>query len=525
MGRSAASADGGAVAWEAPGPGRWRLDADHAERPERRAGWGRYSGIEDATATAYASLGLATRCIRIAYLRGWPYVHVEMVDDADELANRERHARAAVQDGTWRGVVDEWFDAGRREFTDRCLAVQRSLDETDRDLGNLAEVLTAAGNLGIEGVSKHFALSGGCLGAGLFLERHEAGEERERALSALAGASPASREPTELAASVAHALGDVVHQVQSVADVREHSPEAAQALDRYLELFGSRSLDGSVDAPILLERPDLIVNSIQAAHGHRPLEPTGLDQVPMDVQRSYGLRDDNVGITYNWPAGLLHRAVTDAGRILHAAGLLDDPSHAFHVSVFDLAEACEQQTPGLNAGAAEAARAHDVATASPPPLVIDGERVTRTKPELPTFVARASSAMMTYTEPLPRQAPDSGLRGIGVGSAKVQGRAIVADDAIEALQRIEPGDILVTSVTDSAFNILLTQVAGLVTAHGGAMSHAAILARELGMTAIIGVPAAMSQIPGGALIELDPAEGLVRVIEAAPPHDATTNKN
>ena len=525
MGRSVVSASEGPVAWKAPGRGRWRLDTDHAERPARRAGQGTYSGVEAATAGAYSSIGLATRCIRIAYVHGWRYANVEMVDDAAELANLERRARTAVQDGTWREVVDEWFDAGRREFIDRCLAVQRFLDETDRDLRGLADVVMAAGNLATEGVSKHFALLGGYLGAGLFLERHEAGGEREQALSALAGASPGSREPTELAMSVADALGEVVHQVQSVADIREHSSEAKHALHRYLELFGSRSLDGSVDASILLERPDLIVSSIQAAHRHQPLESTNLDQVPPEVQRSYALRDDNVGITCNWTAGLLHRGITNAGQSLYAAGLLDDPSHAFHASVSDLAEACEKQTPGLNAGAAEAAAAYDVAATSTPPLVIDGERVRRTKPELPTHVARASSAMMAYNEPVPRQAPDIGLRGIGVGSAKVQGRAIVADDAIEALQRIKPGDILITSVTDSAFNILLTQVAGLVTEHGGAMSHAAILARELGIPAIIGVPTATARIQGEALIELDPAEGLVRVIDAAPPHDTTTHKN
>ena len=111
------------------------------------------------------------------------------------------------------------------------------------------------------------------------------------------------------------------------------------------------------------------------------------------------------------------------------------------------------------------------------------------------------------------QTSEAGLRGIGVGSAAVQGRAIVAGDAVDASQRLEPGDILVTSVTDSAFNVLLTQVAGLVTEHGGGMSHAALMARELGVPALIGVPNARSQVPDGAVVELDPANGLLRVIQ------------
>ena len=518
MMRSATDRDGGEVAWEAPGPGRWRLDADHAERPVRRAGWDIYSGMEQATAAAYRAVGLATQCMRIVFVNGWPYVQVEMVDDADELARREPGARAAVEDGSWRDVVNEWFGAGRREFIDRCLVVQGSLDELDADLSSIAEVLATAGALAIDGPAKHFMLTPGYLGAGLFLEGHEPGEPRERALSTLAGASPGSREPAELAGAVADALGDEARSVESVADIRTHSPAAADALDHFVERFGSRSLDGFPDAQILLERPDLIVRSIRTAHRHRSGQPPKSEGVPLDVQRSYGLRDDNVGITCNWAAGLLHRAIDAAGGALYQHGLLDEPSHAFHVSVDELVEACEQRTAGLGSIAAEAANAYERFASSPPPAVLDGDRITRSKPEFPTYVARATSALRIYSEPVPRQASDAGLGGIGVGTRKVRGRAVVADDAIEASERLEPNDILVTGVTDSAFNVLLTQVDGLVTEHGGGMSHAALMARELGIPAIIGVSAAMSQVPDGALIELNPVEGLLRIIDADPPH-------
>ena len=89
---------------------------------------------------------------------------------------------------------------------------------------------------------------------------------------------------------------------------------------------------------------------------------------------------------------------------------------------------------------------------------------------------------------------------------------------VEASARLTPGAVLVTSVTDSAFNVLLTQVAGLVTENGGGMSHAALMARELGIPAIIGAPAAMA-VPDGARIELDPVAGLLRIIDADRPGD------
>ena len=228
-----------------------RLDADHAERPVCRVGRDIYAGMEVATVAAYGSVGLATRCMRIVFVNGWPYVQIEMVDDADELARREENARAAVEDLAWRDIVDEWFDAGRIEFIDRCRGVQRSLDRVGIDLSSVAVVLAAAGTLAIDGPAKHFTLTPGYLGAGLFLEQHAPGAQREQALAALAGASPGSREPAELARSVADALGDAAQRVQSLADVTSHSATAAQALDRYLALFGSRSLEGFPDAPIM----------------------------------------------------------------------------------------------------------------------------------------------------------------------------------------------------------------------------------------------------------------------------------
>jgi phosphohistidine swiveling domain-containing protein len=434
------------------------------------------------------------------------------------LSRREHRARAAIEDQTWREVVDTWFAVERGEFVDRCLALQRLLDETCGDAQRCAGLVVAAEELATDGITKHFALVGGHLGAGLFLDRHAPGEERERALSALAGASPGSSEAAELAAAVANALGDAVHRVQSVDDVRQHSLAAAQALRRYLDLFGSRSLDGTPDAPTLLEQPELLLGSIRAAHGHRRVGSAGLEGIPEHVRISYGVRDDNVGITCNWPPGLLRRAVADTGKALHEMGLLDEPEHAFHLSVAELAKACEQPSAGLNDLAIAAAAAHTVASGASPPVLLDGERVRSAKFELPTYIARVTSAMAAYSEPVPRAEEDDGLRGIGVGNGKLRGRARVARDAIAASECITPGDILVTGVTDSAFNVLLTMVDGLVTEHGGGMSHAALMARELGIPAIIGVPAALSRIPDGALLELDPAEGLIRIVD---PHEST----
>jgi phosphoenolpyruvate-protein kinase (PTS system EI component) len=53
-----------------------------------------------------------------------------------------------------------------------------------------------------------------------------------------------------------------------------------------------------------------------------------------------------------------------------------------------------------------------------------------------------------------------------------------------------------------------------VTEEGGQLSHAAVMARELGLSAVIGAPAALSQIADGELVEVDPIVGRVRVVAA-----------
>jgi pyruvate,water dikinase len=117
-----------------------------------------------------------------------------------------------------------------------------------------------------------------------------------------------------------------------------------------------------------------------------------------------------------------------------------------------------------------------------------------------------SSVDVTVREP---------LTGEGIGSAVGVGRAVVAEDAAEALARFEPGDVLVARGTAPAYNVILACAAAVVTEEGGQLSHAAVVARELGLPAVIGAAQAVSRIPDGSLVEVDPVAGRVRVLPNA----------
>jgi len=74
------------------------------------------------------------------------------------------------------------------------------------------------------------------------------------------------------------------------------------------------------------------------------------------------------------------------------------------------------------------------------------------------------------------------------------------------------GDVLVVPCTTPAYNAVLTLAAAVVTADGGPLSHAAVLARELGISAVVGARGALTEIPDGALVDVDPVVGEVRIV-------------
>ena len=135
---------------------------------------------------------------------------------------------------------------------------------------------------------------------------------------------------------------------------------------------------------------------------------------------------------------------------------------------------------------------------------------------LPPAMAELVSVVATTVEEMGMgagQADDvrPSLTGLGIGTLPFTGRAVVATSAEQALERLQPGDVLVTLTTSPAYNLVLSMVGGLVTAEGGPVCHAAVLSRELGLPAVIGVRDALTSIPDGAIVELDPSAGLVRV--------------
>jgi pyruvate,water dikinase len=106
--------------------------------------------------------------------------------------------------------------------------------------------------------------------------------------------------------------------------------------------------------------------------------------------------------------------------------------------------------------------------------------------------------------------PAGALVGLPVSAGTVEGRARVILDMAQA--DLEPGDILVTAHTDPSWTPLFVAIAGLVTEVGGLMTHGAVIAREYGLPAVVGVVDATRLIPDRQRIRVHGTEGYVEIL-------------
>jgi pyruvate kinase len=100
-------------------------------------------------------------------------------------------------------------------------------------------------------------------------------------------------------------------------------------------------------------------------------------------------------------------------------------------------------------------------------------------------------------------------KGMGLGHAIVSGRAMLCRNAEEAQQKIEDGDILITSMTSRDYMPIMNRVRAIVTVEGGLTSHAAIVGMSLGIPVLLGVEDAFEILKEGGQITVDPSQGLI----------------
>ena len=113
------------------------------------------------------------------------------------------------------------------------------------------------------------------------------------------------------------------------------------------------------------------------------------------------------------------------------------------------------------------------------------------------------------------EVPAGALAGLPVSAGTIEGRARVTLDIAEA--DLEAGDVLVTAYTDPSWTPAFVALAGLVTEVGGLMTHGAVIAREYGLPAVVGVEHATRLIRDGQRIRVNGTDGYVEILSSLNP--------
>ena len=103
------------------------------------------------------------------------------------------------------------------------------------------------------------------------------------------------------------------------------------------------------------------------------------------------------------------------------------------------------------------------------------------------------------------------INGNPCSPGKATGTARIVMSLAEA-DKLKPGDVMIAPATMPAWTPLFASIAAVVTDAGGVLSHAAIVAREYNIPAVLGTGRATSEIKDGQQVEVDGDAGVVRVI-------------
>lgn len=373
--------------------------------------------------------------------------------------------------------------------------------------------------------------------------RDELGWSEERSLLLLAGTSRATLEPHQ-----------ELHRI-AVEVPPDGSP--ADQLAQWCERYGVRTVNDDPGSPTLAERPDLVAALLaEAATDHTATtgllreEATAqarqlLASRPARVRRrfeealdralaAYPVREDSAFWTASMPAGLIRRTMVETGRRLSRRAVLRQPEDAMHLDV-DSLRVLLRDPPSTDAARdevrARVARARgerEWVRRHPGPLVLGPDAAPL--PDLrglPRAARRLNEALLwshgantstaaqpAATGPSSASAPEHGgeavdaLAGVACSPGRRHGRVRIVRGEAD-FGSVESGDVIVCRTTDPAWSVLFGVAGALVTDHGGVLCHAAIVAREFGIPAVLGTTQATEVLRDGQQVTVDGTAGRV----------------
>ena len=542
----------------APGAGQWALDSSHYPGGTTPISiWLMENASRRGMAKMMTELGVPAETLEVKFVNGFMYSRLRPLINADKTATKlpplpmlkavtrlhpkfrraRSMARKTLAERPWRRVIVEWHTTLRPQLVRENSALG-SFDlsaATNDEMASHLDALLTHLDCSFE---LHFYLHGFDLGpiGRYFLKCQQWGISLADAVESVKGTSPSTAAPAKEAAEIRALLAQFETTPKTFEELRAMSPEIGERVDKYFEhRRASMVLRYDLDSPTLGELPNLMLASIvtaadgvtthamlalanEVAARLRDLVPGAdvalFDETLAEARLALDLRDDNGPVTAEWPLGILRLAMLQAGTNLLASGRVMSAAHIFELHPHELAPMVRDGS-GVSADelASRATSRAEMALIDAPKL-LGPDPVEPPLAALPPELAELVQMVQLVLSQLglDGQPTGVGLSGVGVGDTAYRGIARQVRTADDAADLIQPGDIIVVPFTSPTFNMILPLCGAIVTSNGGAMSHAAVMARELGIPAVVGAPGALTDIPDGALIEVDPVSGCVTII-------------
>ncbi|KAA0024861.1 phosphoenolpyruvate synthase [Antrihabitans cavernicola] len=317
-------------------------------------------------------------------------------------------------------------------------------------------------------------------------------------------------------------------QLESLAAVREQSPAIAQQLDHFIDKFGDRCMGEQKLETISLRQDPSFVTSILRNYVDDPdIDPERFEQAQRDRQveferealaslsprerkRLIGIMQkaraavrarESMRLTRTRIVGVGRAIYCEVGRLLSEAGELADPRDVFYLTMEELRAFADGRSMAADLDALVRTRKTEFAayedTEPPNQFETFGppySKTTRYKSQVPVEMQEGRI-----------------LRGTGCWPGIVEGDVQVVLSPTDDLS--VSGKILTTMRTDPGWGPLFPSVKGLLIERGSTLSHSAVLSRELGIPAVVGVPGLMSTIRSGERVRLDGGAGIVERLD------------
>ena len=312
----------------------------------------------------------------------------------------------------------------------------------------------------------------------------------------------------------------------------ERYPEFQAAWAAYLERFGDRCMEElKLESATLHDEPTTLMRAIaqlaqrgpqaRATEGvERSLRAAAEQRVAAalrarPVRRAvFGwvlanararVRDrENLRFERTRLFGRVRRIFVEIGRRLAALGRLEDARDVFHLEVEEALALIEGTATSVDLAALAAVRKREFAGYRELPAPADRFETSGAVHQGNAFAAPAAAAAAAET--------GDSVQGIGCCPGVIRAPVRVVTDPKDAV--LQGGEILVAERTDPGWIMLFPACAGLLVERGSLLSHSAIVAREMGIPAIVSIPGVMRWVRDGDWVEMDGASGRARKIPA-----------